>query len=271
MPVSRLLAIASVERTGSTALCSILRQTGVAGTPIEYLNIRSVNFDRFRAEHGLPRIRTALVPMSLVRRAAGRVPWRDFGWFSRRSWIAYLRKIAEVNATPNGVFGVKMHWSQYQRHMLALGLDAGFWGAPVTWVRITRADEVRQAISFVRASQTQSWNSDMGQRAEPWYDADAIRAALEHIEAENLAWDHYLAGLGGEVLAVTHEELLADRAGVVGRILERIGEPTVPVPAPGTRPQSDASNDLWAERFVAEHPEHAPRRTMPPRSTPPGP
>ena len=39
MTTRRLLAIASVERTGSTLLCSILRATKAAGNPVEYLNI----------------------------------------------------------------------------------------------------------------------------------------------------------------------------------------------------------------------------------------
>ena len=37
----QLLAIASVHRTGSTLLCSILRATHAAGTPMEYLNINT--------------------------------------------------------------------------------------------------------------------------------------------------------------------------------------------------------------------------------------
>ena len=44
MTTRRLLAIASVERTGSTLLCSILRATKAAGNPVEYLNIQTNNF-----------------------------------------------------------------------------------------------------------------------------------------------------------------------------------------------------------------------------------
>jgi LPS sulfotransferase NodH len=262
------LAIASVERTGSTALCSILRQTGLAGTPIEYLNLSSVNFDRFRSEHGVPRIRADLAPLAAARHVLGRRSWRNFGWFSAGSWRDYLRSIAEVNATPNDVFGIKMHWSQYERHMLAVGVDVGFWDAPVSWARITRADEVRQAISFVRASQTASWNSDMRSSDEPWFDADAIAAALDHIEAENLAWDRHLAGREGvvtgrePVFAFTYEDLVADRVAVIGTIMAMLGERDVPVPEPGTRTQSDDLNRQWADRFVAERPEHSHRRRM---------
>ena len=102
-------------------------------------------------------------------------------------------KIAEVNTTSNGVFGVKMHWNQYKRHMLDLGVDVSLWGAPVSWLRITRENELRQAISFVRAAQTESWNSNMEVTREPRYDAQAIVAALDRIASENADWDRYFA------------------------------------------------------------------------------
>ncbi|NCU81782.1 MAG: hypothetical protein EBV51_07195 [Acidimicrobiia bacterium] len=47
-PTTCLLAIASVHRTGSTLLCSILRATHMAGMPMEYLNIHTKNFTNFR-------------------------------------------------------------------------------------------------------------------------------------------------------------------------------------------------------------------------------
>jgi len=146
------LAIASVERTGSTLLCSILRGTHLAGTPIEYLNIQTKNFERIRSECGQPKIKLTHRPIARVRKLTGRYPWRDISYFSSTSWRRYLSAIAQQHTTLNGVFGVKMHWNQYKRHMLDMGVDASFWNVPVKWVRITREDELRQAISFVRAA-----------------------------------------------------------------------------------------------------------------------
>lgn len=247
-----VLAIASVERTGSTLLCSVLRQTGVAGHPMEHLNIRSVNFDRFREEHHLPRIRASYLPMAALRRLSGRNSWRDLSSFSHRSWRRYLLETAAANTTPNGVFGIKMHWDQYHRHMLEMGLDVGLWRAPVRWVRMTRDDEVRQAVSFVRAAQTMSWNSNMTAVAEPVYDPSAIRTAIERITSENREWDRHLEGLGVEPLRITFEQLIADRERTVRGVLAHCGAETDVIPDPGTRPQSDAINDEWVARFAAE-------------------
>lgn len=263
MPVTRLLAIASVERTGSTLLCSILRATKVAGHPLEYLNVQTDNFDRLRRRLGAPRIRPHRWPVALVRSATGRYPWRDISSFTPASVREYLLAVAEANATTNGVFGVKMHWNQYRRHMLDLGLDVGLWGAPVSWVRITRRDEVRQAISFVRAAQTESWNSNMAATSTPVYDADAIAAALRRIDDENESWDRHLARLGVEPLRVTYEALVADPDSVVRRILDSVGASVDTVPPAGTRPQSDETNREWARRFLAERPEYVPRASTP--------
>ena len=96
MAVKRLLAIASVERTGSTLLCSILRATRVAGHPIEYLNVQTDNFDRLRRRLGAPQIRPHLLPLAAVRRATGRYPWRDIDSFTPASVREYLLAVGEA-------------------------------------------------------------------------------------------------------------------------------------------------------------------------------
>ena len=160
-PTTSLLAIASVHRTGSTLLCSILRATGLAGTPMEYLNIHTQNFTNFRANNNLPKLNAKGIAIGALRKLTGRNAWRNVGYFSQSSWREYLDRAAELNTTPNGVFGIKMHWNQYDEHMLQRGLTASHWGAPIKWLRITRENELRQAISLVRAEQSKQWNSNM--------------------------------------------------------------------------------------------------------------
>jgi len=262
MTTRRLLAIASTERTGSTLLCSILRATKAAGNPVEYLNIQTNNFATFRSRHHTPRIKATYLPVALARKATGRFPWKDVSSFSRASFLDYLRAVAEVNKTPNGVFGVKMHWNQYERHMLDRGLDVGFWNAPVKWVRITRRDEIRQAISFVRAAQTDSWNSSMQVKREPHYDPEAILAALERIEHENSCWSKYFNEHGIHPLHITFEELTRDTANTIRKVMDHIGSPIEVVPDTQTKPQSDGINADWARLFVEQYPDLAHRHDV---------
>jgi LPS sulfotransferase NodH len=258
----KLLVVASVERTGSTLLCSILRGTAAAGNPVEYLNIHTQNFVRFRNQHGMPTITPTHRPISAVRKLFRRSEWRDISYFSHRSYVAYLTRLAEVNTTQNGVFGIKMHWNQYKRHMLDLDLDIGHWGVPVHWVRIMRQNEIRQAISFVRAFQSESWNSNMKAQREPVYDSDAIENALARINEENAQWQKYFVDNKIEPLDITYEQLTRDMDATVRLVMNHIDSPIDSVPAPQTKKQSDATSKEWAERFVLEHPEHAHRANV---------
>ena len=262
MKTQRLLVIASVERTGSTLLCSILRGTQAAGAPEEYLNIQTKNFARLRKMVGAPKLRLSQLPMALARLATGRYSWKDISSFSQVSFRDYLLAVARERTTPNGVFGVKMHWNQYKRHMLDMGVDASFWNVPVKWVRITREDELRQAISFVRAAQTESWNSNMATKADPVYDADAITTALSRISDENSDWDVYFAQNNISPLHITYEQLTRDMDATIRRVMAFIETPIDVVPEPQTKKQGDAVNKEWAERFLAQYPEHAERTRM---------
>jgi LPS sulfotransferase NodH len=262
MKTQRLLAIASVERTGSTLLCSILRGTQAAGAPEEYLNIQTKNFAKLRRSTQSPKLRPSRFAIGLVRRLSGRYPWKDITSFSPSSFHRYLFAIASERTTSNGVFGVKMHWSQYKRHMLDLGFDVTVWGAPVSWLRITREDEIRQAISFVRAAQSESWNSNMQAVREPTYDATAILAALARIEDENRDWSAYFAANKIQPLHITYEQLTRNMDSTIRSVMAHIGVSIDSVPEPQTKKQSDSSSKEWALRFSSEHPEHAHRANM---------
>ena len=263
MKTQRLLVIASVERTGSTLLCSILRGTQAAGAPEEYLNIQTKNFARLRKTVGEPKLRFSQFPMALARLTSGRYPWKDISSFTEASFRDYLLAVARERATSNGVFGVKMHWNQYKRHMLDLGLDVNVWEAPVSWVRITRENELRQAISFVRAAQSESWNSNMQVVREPIYDAPAIINALDRITEENAQWDNYFATEGIVPLHITYEQLISNMDSTVRKVMAFIDSPIEVVPAPQTKKQSESASRQWAERFVNEYPEHIHRLGTP--------
>src|SRR5215469_751994 len=87
--------VCTEPRTGSTLLCDALAETGVAGRPDEYFFIPSRETDAY--------------------------------WM-RRLGIAdqsdYVDGVIREATTPNGVFGVKMHWAQVElfRGRLAAGL-----------------------------------------------------------------------------------------------------------------------------------------------------
>lgn len=210
----------------------------------------------------MPTIIPIRLPLSALRKLLGKSAWRDISYFSHRSYLSYLTRLAEINTTQNGVFGIKMHWNQYKRHMLDLDLNVNFWGVPVRWVRIMRQNEIRQAISFVRASQSESWNSNMEVQREPIYDGAAIESALARITDENAQWQKYFIDNNIVPLDITYEQLTRDMDATVRLVMNHIDSPVDTVPAPQTKKQSDVTSKEWAERFVLEHPEHAHRANV---------
>src|SRR5213596_585083 len=80
--------IASVQRSGTHLLCSILRSTGVAGSPAEY----------FLSKPG--------------------ETW-EARW-SAPSRLPYIERVLEQNTTADGVFGTAVMWSYFERMLQML-------------------------------------------------------------------------------------------------------------------------------------------------------
>jgi LPS sulfotransferase NodH len=94
------------------------------------------------------------------------------------------------------------------------------------------------------------------------YDADAIAAALDRISDENSDWDVYFAQNHITPLHITYEQLTRDMDTTIKRLMSFIGSPIESVPEPQTKKQGDAVNKEWAERFLAQCPEHTERTRM---------
>jgi LPS sulfotransferase NodH len=126
------------------------------------------------------------------------------------------------------------------------------------YVRITREDKVRQAVSLWRAVQTQAWQHDGADRdeaAEPVFSFRAINYLVRLLTAHDASWDAYFLGLGIEPLKLTYEELAEAHEPVIRRVLEHAG---IEVPAdlaverPRLRIQADDLSEQWVQR-VHEH------------------
>ncbi|MGH7198806.1 MAG: Stf0 family sulfotransferase, partial [Candidatus Omnitrophota bacterium] len=129
--------VCSTARTGSTLLCLGLQRTGVCGIPEEYFN---------------PSTAFKIQDKSLGLAAYG----------------AYLDEVLVKGATPNGVFGLKIHWAnwlgflarikrmdRYKGTAISVILNKIFPG--VRYLYIRRRDIVRQAVSLEKAFQTNVW------------------------------------------------------------------------------------------------------------------
>lgn len=208
--------ICSEHRTGSTLLCQWLDATGMLGHPAEYFA---------RTEDSI---------------AIDRDPSKLAGVLAKAT-------------TPNGVYGIKLFSQQFDVTMKA------------DWVRrlpepyfvyLERRDLLGQAISLVRALQTQQYRSHEDPQASARYDGKAIHLHLRRLAEANARWRLYFARNGIAVLWLVYEDMILDPTPVVSAVATHIG-----IAAPsGIDPRSvevaiqrDGVSEAWRARFIADY------------------
>src|SRR4051794_17125460 len=154
----------------------------------------------------------------------------------------YLAWALEQGTTSNGVFAAKLMWGYLGDFATLLrGID-GLAGLAVPelldrafpglrYVRITREDKVRQAVSLWKAVQTQAWKQERdtvdgaAPVADPAYSFRAINYLVRLLTAHDASWDAYFLGLGIEPLKITYEELAENPEPVIHGVLDYLEIP----------------------------------------------
>lgn len=217
------LMIASVPRSGSTAFCNDLWNTGILGAPMEYLNLKWVEQN-------------------------GR--WRE----DLTDLMEYWRKVQSVRTSPNGLFSYKMFVPNYfsmleRRPALLESLT------PTHVVYFTRTDVVAQAVSYARAIETQHWFNG-AQHTDLEYDKKLIDDALAKIVEQKSQWEKLFERTGAtDILRLSYEDYLRDSQGVIRDVIrftlgsdegrQDLGIPPIDI-------QRDISSFQWAERYVKD-------------------
>ncbi|HWU99519.1 MAG TPA: Stf0 family sulfotransferase [Devosia sp.] len=238
--------ICATPRSGSTLLCDLLAQTGAAGHPDSFY--RRESRDDFVREFGI---------------ACG-----DGVDFDRRFLDAAIR----AGAGETGMFGLRLMWPSMPELQQTLGglfpeaptdaarLAAAF-GAPL-YIHLQRTDRVAQAISRSKAEQSGLWHrhADGSVREQvnsyraPQYDRAGIDRALAEVEEHEAAWHDWFAANAIGPLELTYEELSAEPAATLARVLFTLGRD--PALASDIRTKSgrlaDAESRAWAERYLRE-------------------
>ena len=121
---SKTFMVATIPRSGSTHFCSLLWETGIAGSPLEYFNFIGVHRMRRR------------FPMEDIR--------------------DYYDAVCRVRTSPNKIFGYKLFIpdiaaaAKTQPDLLELI-------RPDVVIYLTRRDLISHAVSYSIASQTGAW------------------------------------------------------------------------------------------------------------------
>jgi LPS sulfotransferase NodH len=195
--------IAFTIRTGSNLLCNLLARNG-AGFPTEY----------FQKPYG--------VTNKFWYDKLGVEP-DDFSGF-------VTRLLAERRQ--NGMFGLKLAWFQKNEMLETIRRDLESDIAHVSdlfhrhqWIFMRRRDKFAQAVSAWTAQQTGLWTSHH-RSDEPMpaleYDFRGLQTYFEEVLVEEYLWSLYFDRIGVQPIEVWYEDLIADRAGVVGGLVREL-------------------------------------------------
>jgi trehalose 2-sulfotransferase len=273
----RSYLVCATPRSGSTLVCRALRESGVAGRPEEYFEALVHSGRPRRPEEYFLGADDPSILVHLRQREVGDEKPPVSPLWSRTAYDRYLEWAIEAGTTDNGVFGAKLMWgyfgdfvsllrnvNEYRDLPVAELLPAAFPG--LTFVRVVRANKLRQAVSLWKAVQTATWReeeqSELGGETPPYqsflkahkpqlrFHYGAISHLLDVIMREEAAWDAFFEHCGVRPILVLHENFAADYVTSTRNLLGRLG---LPVPdelseAPLKR-QSDGVNDDWTRRY----------------------
>jgi LPS sulfotransferase NodH len=245
--------ICATPRSGSTLLCDLLTDTGVAGCP-----------DSFFRRESFPW-------------------WADYFGVSAKGWRndfefdhSYLSAVKQygTNATP--LFGMRLMWESVAGLSQRLEsfypglpcdnarLEAAF-GAPL-YLHLSRKGKVAQAVSRLRAEQSGLWHvsTDGSERErlkpgrEPVYDGRVLAELVGTLEEHDANWVNWFAQQQIAPLCITYEVLSSAPKAVLATVLSALGQDSALADTvkPRTAKLADSQSDDWATRFRKGHPEH---------------
>jgi LPS sulfotransferase NodH len=179
-------------------------------------------------------------------------------------------RVRELVAAAAPVFGTKLSWEQTFVLLRALA-DEGeaiptfdlrhVFGDDVRVVHVVRRNKIRQALSAWRAATTEVWHvvGDDPAPSAPALERDAVVEVLAQMLAEEHLWKRYFEDTRAQVLTVTYEDYVDDRAAWIRRIAEHIGVPLDQVVlSEGLHPIADEWTDAHEAEIlsVLSAPEH---------------
>jgi len=283
MSPSRSYLVCATPRSGSTLVCQARKATGVAGRPEEYFEALRHSGRPRRPEEYFGGMDDRSVLDHLGERTVGDDPQPRSPLWSRAAYDRYLDWAMETGTTDNGVFGAKLMWGYFEDFVSLLRNVPSYRDVPledlmttvfpeVTFIRVVRANKIRQAVSLWKAVQTATWREqDAIQSAsvglddsEPPYKSfiqdhrpqlrfhyNAIAHLLDGILQEEASWDAFFEHCGISPILVLYENFAADYETSTVRVLERLrlSLPEAFAFEPRMKRQSDGINDDWARRF----------------------
>ncbi len=284
MKPERSYIVCATPRSGSTLVCHALTETGVAGRPEEYFEALRHSGRPRRPEEYFLGVEDQSIRDHLGERGIGSDPPPRSPLWSRAAYDRYLEWAFEAGTTPNGVFGAKLMWGYFGDFVSLVRNIPAYRDVPLaellsdvfpelTFVRIVRANKVRQAVSLWKAVQTATWREDQASagaiasvesdgsppyrsfieehRPQLRFHYGAIDHLLKQLLIEEAFWDAFFEHSGIKPILVLYENFAADYEASTLNLLNRLdlSPPEGFDFEPRMKKQSDAVNDDWTKRY----------------------
>lgn len=241
--------VGTTPRSGSTLLCDLLSDTGVAGQPHSYFRREDISW--WAEQFDVP---TA--------------DWRDGHEFDQ----AYLAAVLRQGTGATRVFGLRLMWesvADLSKRLVSFypNLDSdnarfeAAFGTPA-YVHLSREDKVAQAVSLLRAEQTGLWhvNADGTERERlkageaPVYSARDISRLVTELAEHDQCWTRWFHEQNIQPVHITYEELAGEPQATLATVLSALGMDPAAAEAvePRTSRLADRESREWATRFRAE-------------------
>jgi LPS sulfotransferase NodH len=260
MTPKRSYLVCATPRSGSTLVCHALEETGVAGRPEEYFEALRHSGRPRRPEEYFRGVEDQSISDHLGERGIGSEPPPRSPLWSRAAYDRYLDWAFESGTTPNGIFGAKLMWGYFGDFVSLLRNVPRFRDTPLaellpevfpqlSFVRVLRANKLRQAVSLWKAVQTATWREDQASAGTGSVEDDGSPPYRNFIE--EAAWDAFFEHSGIRPILVLYENFEADYETSTLHLLERLGlsPPGGFAFEPRMKRQSDRINDDWAKRY----------------------
>jgi trehalose 2-sulfotransferase len=234
--------VCCVPRTGSWLLSETLQSMGICGRPREYFDPATRH--RYLNSWDMPQ---------------------------GTAFDEFFERVKTEATTPNGVFGVKVHWYQFEDLMQKLRSLPTLRKVPTRpllnsllpnlhYIYLTRRDKLRHAVSYARASETKLWwevDPAMGPARcvlarTPRFDVARLDRLLYKILDHERRWRHFFSQQSIDPLTLHYEDLVKDHVGEARRVLSYLGLPAphdLVIPKPRLRKQADSLSESWVRRY----------------------
>jgi LPS sulfotransferase NodH len=173
----------------------------------------------------------------------------------------YRQFLLERRTSPNGVFGMKMHFGNLPNVLAAIEAQKEFVADFDRLIFLTRRNKLAQAVSFSKARATGVYRIAPGEAVDASsvsgvpYSFESVATALSWLADREAGWLSLLEDFGDKTISLTYEELAHDYVGSMRRVLIALGltEAVAALrPRPQVLAQSDQSNRRWRELFLQE-------------------